>query len=51
MIFDDRFSGASLDLDTTKSTNSLGVRAAVRNDDRDTWRVGQLGTARHLPIL
>ena len=45
MIFDDRFSGISLDLDTTKSTNSLGVRATVRNDNRDTWRVGQLGTA------
>lgn len=27
MIFDDRFSGTSLD--TTKSTNSLGVRATV----------------------
>ena len=43
MIFDDRFSGTSLD--TTKSTNSLGVRATVRNDNSDTWRVGQLGTA------
>jgi hypothetical protein len=43
MIFDDRFSGNSLD--TTKSTNSLGVRATVRNDNSDTWRVGQLGTA------
>jgi hypothetical protein len=32
MIFDDRFSGTSLD--TTKSTSSLGV-AAVRNDNSE----------------
>ena len=43
MIFDDRFSGTSLD--TTKSTNSLGVRATVRNGTSDTWRVGHYDKA------
>jgi hypothetical protein len=52
MIFDDRFSGTSLDLDTTKSTNSLGFERPSGTTQRHlAGRPGWDGRPRHIPEL